>query len=151
MCLLECALWFYRGKVSSSLLIAGKLPFIAESYPMHLNIMPMHTYIRSLSHPFEERMKSLQFAHLRKLNRPKKKRVLSDNTTQQLDQVSPRDDKILVSDTTREAGITLPPLVSKVKVQGPFRQPPEVWRQRHKPLSPTLRVATSYNSVEMAR
>ena len=48
-------------------------------------------------------------------------------------------------------GVKLPPLVSKVKVQGPFRQPEEVWRQRLKPLSPTLRVATAYNSVEVAR
>ena len=95
-------------------------------------------------------MKSLQFAHLRKLNRPKKKRALSDNTTQQLDQMSPRGETVLLSDT-RETGITLPPLVSKVKVQGPFRQPTEVWRQRQKPLSPTLRVATAYNSVDMAR
>ena len=95
-------------------------------------------------------MKSLQFAHLRKLNRPKKKRALSDNTTEQLDQMSPRGETVLLSDT-RETGITLPPLVSKVKVQGPFRQPTEVWRQRQKPLSPTLRVATAYNSVDMAR
>ena len=136
--------------MSSSLHIAGKVVNVILC--MHLNYgynMYLYTHIiHSLSHPFEERMKSLRFAHLRKLNRPKKKRAILDGTTQQ-DQVSSRDEKILLSDT-RE-GITLPPLVSKVKVQGPFRQLEEVWRQRHKPLSPTLRVATSYNSVEMAR
>ena len=110
----------------------------------------LHTWsFCSLPHPFEERMRSLQFTHLRKLNRPKKKRALSDGTTQDRVSLSPRGDIRLTSDT--KEGITLPPLVSKSKVQGPFRQPEDVWRQKHKPLSPTLRVATSYNSVEMAR
>ncbi len=115
---------------------------------VHLNHSYIMCLMHSLSHPFEERMKSLRFTYLRKLNRPKKKRALSDGTTQQ-DQMSSHGDRALSSDT--KDGITLPPLVSKVKVQGPFRQPEEVWRQRHKPLSPTLKVATSYNSVEMAR
>ena len=36
-------------------------------------------------------------------------------------------------------------------IQGPFCDPGTVWRQRHKPLNPTLRVATSYNSEDIAR
>ncbi len=35
--------------------------------------------------------------------------------------------------------------------QGPFRTPEEVQKQRYKGLQPTLRVATSYTSVEEAR
>lgn len=47
----------------------------------------------------------------------------------------------------------LPPISMKTaaKVQGPFRTPDEVWQQRHKPLNPSLRVATSYVSAEDAR
>lgn len=44
----------------------------------------------------------------------------------------------------------LPPIKS-VKPQGPFREPVEVQKQRFKPLLPTLRVATDYQSVEEAR
>lgn len=43
----------------------------------------------------------------------------------------------------------MPPINNKI--QGPFRSPGEVVKQRHKPLNPTLRVATSYTSVEDAR
>lgn len=55
---------------------------------------------------------------------------------------------------TRESKtVPLPPISMKstAKVQGPFRTPNEVWQQRHKPLNPTLRVATSYLSAEDAR
>lgn len=45
----------------------------------------------------------------------------------------------------------LPPLVPKPKVQGPFRTPEEVWKQRKRPLSPSLRVSTEYESKEIAR
>ena len=38
-----------------------------------------------------------------------------------------------------------------VKTQGPFHHPGMVWRQRHRPLNPTLRVATPFNSEEIAR
>lgn len=48
----------------------------------------------------------------------------------------------------KECCTSLPPLV---KVQGPFKEPEKVWRQRIKPLEPTLRVATRYNAVEIAR
>ncbi|KAG8443763.1 hypothetical protein GDO86_009082 [Hymenochirus boettgeri] len=44
----------------------------------------------------------------------------------------------------------LPP-IGKKKPQGPFRDTMEVLQQRYKPLEPTLRVATSINSVEEAR
>ena len=43
----------------------------------------------------------------------------------------------------------LPPIPTKP--QGPFKKPEEVIRQKFKPLQPTLRVATSYESVETAR
>ena len=35
--------------------------------------------------------------------------------------------------------------------QGPFKKPEEVIRQKFRPLQPTLRVATAYDSVETAR
>ena len=38
-----------------------------------------------------------------------------------------------------------------IQLQGPFRMPEEVVKQRYKQLQPTLRVATSYTSVEEAR
>ncbi|XP_009993101.1 PREDICTED: spermatogenesis-associated protein 17 [Chaetura pelagica] len=41
--------------------------------------------------------------------------------------------------------------IDKQKPQGPFRDPAEVFQQRHKPLEPTLRVAASINSLEEAR
>eukprot|EP00795_Rhopilema_esculentum_P013505 gene13505-4385_t len=44
----------------------------------------------------------------------------------------------------------LPPIPS-FKVQGPFRDPAAVATQRFKQLEPTLRVATSYTSVEESR
>ncbi|XP_040283545.1 spermatogenesis-associated protein 17 [Bufo bufo] len=44
----------------------------------------------------------------------------------------------------------LPP-IGKKKPQGPFRDPAEVLQQRYKPLVPTLRVATSFSSLEEAR
>lgn len=47
-----------------------------------------------------------------------------------------------------ESSVNLPPLI---KVQGPFKDPEKVWRQKVKPLESTLRVATLYNSVEIAR
>lgn len=43
----------------------------------------------------------------------------------------------------------LPPIQDKP--QGPFREPAEVQEQRYKPFQPTLRVATSYTSLEEAR
>lgn len=55
---------------------------------------------------------------------------------------------------TRESkSVPLPPISMKstAKVQGPFRTPDDVWQQRHKPLNPTLRVATSYLSADDAR
>ena len=110
-----------------------------------------HVLNFSLPNPFEERMKSLQFVPLRRLNRSKKRRTLSDEPDyggQGQGDTSPACAKNKMTET--KEGITLPPLVSKGKVQGPFRRPEEVQRQRAKPLSPTLRVATSYNSVEMA-
>ena len=39
----------------------------------------------------------------------------------------------------------------KCDLQGPFHTSDEVWQQRHKPLKPTLRVATSYVSSEESR
>ena len=60
-------------------------------------------------------------------------------------------DGLLVSrmgNLTRET-LHLPPL--RKKVQGPFRAPEEVLRQRYKPLQPSLRVMTAYDSVETAR
>jgi len=36
-------------------------------------------------------------------------------------------------------------------LQGPFREPSDVQRQRYKPFQPTLRVATSFTSLEEAR
>ncbi|XP_072266571.1 spermatogenesis-associated protein 17 [Pyxicephalus adspersus] len=44
----------------------------------------------------------------------------------------------------------LPP-INKKKPQGPFRDVGEVLQQRYKPLEPTLKVATSFTSVEEAR
>ncbi|XP_053316986.1 spermatogenesis-associated protein 17 [Spea bombifrons] len=44
----------------------------------------------------------------------------------------------------------LPP-IGKKKPQGPFRETAEVLQQRYKPLEPTLRVATSINSVDETR
>ena len=35
--------------------------------------------------------------------------------------------------------------------QGPFRSPRDVQKQRYKPFKPTLRVETSYTSIEEAR
>ena len=49
----------------------------------------------------------------------------------------------------REEDKTYLPLL--VKLQGAFKEPEKVWRQRVKPLEPTLRTATPYNSVEIAR
>lgn len=43
----------------------------------------------------------------------------------------------------------LPPLV--VKPQGPFRDPSDVQKQRYKSFQPTLRVATSFTSLDEAR
>ncbi|XP_062581254.1 spermatogenesis-associated protein 17-like isoform X2 [Saccostrea cucullata] len=43
----------------------------------------------------------------------------------------------------------LPPLSSKP--QGPFRDPSDVQQQRYKPFQPSLRVATSFTSLEDAR
>ena len=40
---------------------------------------------------------------------------------------------------------------STTPTQGPFRDPREVQRQRYRPFNPTLKVATSYTSVEDAR
>ncbi|KGL77951.1 Spermatogenesis-associated protein 17, partial [Tinamus guttatus] len=51
---------------------------------------------------------------------------------------------------TFPAAEPLPPIGTQ-KPQGPFRDPAEVLRQRYKPLEPTLRVATSINSLEKAR
>lgn len=47
--------------------------------------------------------------------------------------------------------VILPPLVPKPKVQGPFRAQEDVWKQRNRPLSPSLRVSTAYDSKEIAR
>jgi len=46
---------------------------------------------------------------------------------------------------------TLPPLTTKKKLQGPFREPVKVQQQRFKELQPTLRVATQFKSVDSAR
>ncbi|NWR59068.1 SPT17 protein, partial [Bucorvus abyssinicus] len=53
--------------------------------------------------------------------------------------------------TCRRPPTSLPP-IGREKPQGPFRDTAEVWRQRYKPLEPTLRVAASVNSpLEKAR
>ena len=105
--------------------------------------------LRRSQYAFEERMRSLQFAPLKRLNRSKKNRALScEQYSTAQEQITSEGEKM---SSDANDGVKLPPLVSKVKVQGPFRQPEEVWCQRLKPLSPTLRVATEYNSVEIAR
>jgi len=43
----------------------------------------------------------------------------------------------------------LPPLVQRP--QGPFREPADVQKQRYKPFQPTLRVATDFYSLDIAR
>ncbi|XP_076463447.1 spermatogenesis-associated protein 17-like [Babylonia areolata] len=43
----------------------------------------------------------------------------------------------------------LPPLAKRL--QGPFRQPADVQKQRYKPFQPTLRVATDFYSLDKAR
>jgi hypothetical protein len=48
-------------------------------------------------------------------------------------------------------GTSLPPVQLPNKIQGPFHHPGMVWRQRYKPPNPTLRVATPFNSEEIAR
>lgn len=45
--------------------------------------------------------------------------------------------------------VSLPPL--NMKPQGPFRDPMDVRRQRYRPLSPSLRVQTEFDSLEKAR
>lgn len=44
----------------------------------------------------------------------------------------------------------LPPIRME-KIQGPFKHPHDVYKQRYKPLNPSLRVATDFNSLEEAR
>lgn len=80
--------------------------------------------------PFEDRMRSTKYMH-------KVKTTAAE--------VKPRTDKDHLVNCW-----TLPPLVDK-KVQGPFKPLSEVWRQRLTPLNPTLRVATAYDSEEVAR
>ena len=46
------------------------------------------------------------------------------------------------------SGATLPPLG---RVQGPFKDPAKVLRQKVKPLEPSVRVASDYRTVEKAR
>ena len=41
--------------------------------------------------------------------------------------------------------------INRISFQGPFRDPAQVTFKRYKPLEPTLRVATSYTSVEESR
>ncbi|KAF6022748.1 SPATA17 [Bugula neritina] len=52
-------------------------------------------------------------------------------------------------DTPTPKCTSLPPL--QKKPQGPFRLPEEVRKQRYRPFNPSLRVETSYTSVEEAR
>ena len=74
--------------------------------------------------------------------------LLSPNDTPQ----KSKNSNTMMSPVSKDSnGTTLPPLVQKSKVQGPFRSLDEVRRQRVKPLSPTLRVATAYNSAGVAR
>ncbi|XP_031552910.1 spermatogenesis-associated protein 17-like [Actinia tenebrosa] len=60
------------------------------------------------------------------------------------------DDRESVSAQESMKYKVLPP-INADKVQGPFRNPNEVWKQRHKSLNPSLRVATSYDSAEQTR
>ncbi|XP_063039765.1 spermatogenesis-associated protein 17 [Engraulis encrasicolus] len=46
--------------------------------------------------------------------------------------------------------LTLPPIHTK-RPQGPFRGVEEVWRQRQRPIEPSLRVATSITALQEAR
>jgi len=48
-----------------------------------------------------------------------------------------------------QAPKTLPPL--KDKPQGPFREPGDVQKQRYRPFEPSLRVATDFMSLDIAR
>ncbi|XP_033110531.1 spermatogenesis-associated protein 17-like [Anneissia japonica] len=60
-----------------------------------------------------------------------------------------RSGKIVAASPPLPLTTPLPPIGQKP--QGPFRTPDEVLKQRYKPLQPTLRVATSFASVEEAR
>ncbi|XP_041469362.1 spermatogenesis-associated protein 17-like [Lytechinus variegatus] len=60
-----------------------------------------------------------------------------------------RSGKVMAPSPPLPLTTPLPPIGQKP--QGPFREPLEVQKQRFKPLQPTLRVSTSYTSVEEAR
>eukprot|EP00057_Strongylocentrotus_purpuratus_P024578 XP_011679052.1 PREDICTED: spermatogenesis-associated protein 17 isoform X1 [Strongylocentrotus purpuratus] len=60
-----------------------------------------------------------------------------------------RSGKVMAPSPPLPLTAPLPPIGQKP--QGPFREPLEVQKQRYKPLQPTLKVATSYTSVEEAR
>lgn len=116
-------------------------------------------------HPFEERMRSIQFASpvgSRRRNKKKSQIVesalLSSTTRTQttpttqaatsIDQQQQQQQQQLVSVDTTEGKGVLPPLV---KMQGPFKAPEEVRRLKCKPLKPTLRVATPYDCEQLRR
>jgi hypothetical protein len=84
--------------------------------------------------PFEKKMKSLKFY------------LPSSHKSHTTKHRTMSCDHHMTTATT-----TLPPLNLPNRIQGPFCDPSVVWRQRHKPLNPTLRVATQYNSEDIAR
>ena len=55
------------------------------------------------------------------------------------------------SEDKNTGSLTLPPLTTKDKIQGPFKPRSDVWKKRLTPLNPTLRVATAYDSEEVTR
>jgi hypothetical protein len=100
--------------------------------------------------PIEEKMKTLKFYI------PHREGNLQSNhhamITQQSSVQSWSDDRptIDLSATSGDCRVrhSLPPLC---KPQGPFKDSNDIWYQRRKPLSPTLRTSTTFECVEQAR
>ena len=94
-------------------------------------------------HPFEDKMRSIQFA-----SPPALRRQWRHGRTRSSERPAAKNITTCTAPTAVSGEPYLPPLV---RLQGPFKPPEEVRRLKSKPPKPTLRVATSYDSEKLRR
>nr|XP_039252289.1 spermatogenesis-associated protein 17-like [Styela clava] len=92
-------------------------------------------------HEMEFRLRAAQ-----PLDHKQKTKQAQYKTSVSLDMIDPTDTTLKPHPPTK----TLPP-IRKEKIQGPFKDPVIVYRQRYRPLNPSLRVSTDFTSLHEGR
>ena len=136
----------YTRVLSARPLLGGLSSFRVSFISVYKSISLMSPY--SKPHPFEEKMRSIQFTPL---NFPHKTSKAALTGRWKTKTKSPEYDPQPSAPPLEHPPSPEPYLPPLQKIQGPFKHPEELRRLKSKPTRPTLRMETPYYSQDMRR